>query len=185
MKTKLIGLSGYKQSGKSTVAKHLRDTYNFLELSWAFPLKEIIGKQIFKLSNNDLYGDSPKREEVIPLWGKSPRKILQEVGTDLFRNKFDKDFWVKITEEHMKNHMSWGDSIVVSDCRFPNEAESIKKLGGKLIRIIKVGGDPSDDLHESELALDSYDDFDFKIVAIMGDLQSIYNQLKAIISQLT
>lgn len=45
--------------------------------------------------------------------------------------------------------------VVVTDVRFPNEAEAIKAAGGKLVRIVRLGQDLSD-THISETALDGW-----------------------------
>lgn len=177
----LIGLLGYKQSGKSTAANYLVEAHDFVEYSWAWPLKEVIGRHLFHLDDEILYGDSPKREEVIPKWGMSGRKILQVVGTDLFRNNFDPDFWVKCGEDQILGQTRLGRSVVVSDCRFPNEVDKIKQLGGTTIRIIKLG-QTNEDLHESETALDDYV-ADHTIVAPMGGIKTIHHHLQNLVEK--
>jgi hypothetical protein len=179
----LIGLSAKKQSGKSTVAGFLKNIFDFQELSWAYPLKEIIGRQLFGLGDDVLYGDSPAREEVIPLWGMSGRSILQKVGTDLFRENFDPDFWVKIGVEGIKKSMQNNRHVVVSDCRFPNEIKAIKELGGHSCRIIRLGFDTNDE-HLSETALQDDAAWDFKLIATSGDLQSLLRKTKDMVNVL-
>lgn len=53
-------------------------------------------------------------------------------------------------------HPDW----VVTDVRFPNEAEAIKQRGGKLVRIERPGAGVD---HISDTALDDYGDWDFII----------------------
>lgn len=179
----LIGLLGYKQSGKSTIATFLVEELGFKELFWAYTLKEIIGRELFMLDDDVLYGDSPKREEILPLWGKSPRQILQIVGTDLFRNNFDKDFWVKTTVPYIEDFLEAGEAVVVSDCRFPNEVDTIKKMGGYTCRIVR-SDQKTKDLHESETALDNYE-ADFRLVAASGQLDSLKNQADEMVLAIT
>jgi hypothetical protein len=163
----LLGLTGKKRSGKSTATDHLIQTYGFEEVSWAWPLKEIIGKELFGLTDAQLYGESADRERVIPEWDMSSRKILQVVGTDLFRQVWP-DFWVKVGMRRIHKLISEDPErrIVVSDCRFPNEFDIIKELGGTTIRIVRKELASTDD-HLSETALDDYEP-DYTIVSGEG-----------------
>lgn len=170
----LISLSGKKQSGKSTVANYLTSRHGYTELSFAYPLKEIIGKQLFGLDDNQLYGNGAVKEQKIPQWGRSPREILQIVGTDLFRKNFDPDFWVKIMMKKIRDIRSKDSKarIVISDCRFPNEAYAVQSLGGYCIHIEKQH-QVNNDEHESERALDHFK-FDSVFSVPAGDLDSLY-----------
>lgn len=176
----LIGLSGKKQSGKSTVTSYLCEVFDFHEISWAYPLKEIIGKELFGLDDEVLYGDSPKREEIIPEWGRSGRDILQVVGTDLFRNHFDPDFWIKVGLRRITELTDRGRHVVVSDCRFPNEVDAIKDLGGIACRIVRIDQE-SNDTHLSETALDDYRGWDHALCAPSGDLVRLKNQARQMV----
>ena len=178
----LIGLAGRKQSGKSSVTDYLCRVFDFHEVSWAYPLKEIIGRGLFGLDDEILYGDSSKREEIIPAWGMSGRGILQKVGTDLFRDNFDQNFWVKIGVGRMLAELAQDRNVVVSDCRFPNELDAIRQFGGTTCKIIKlVERLEHEDLHESERALDKYTNFDYTLTAGEGDLDVLFSQAKQMI----
>lgn len=178
----LIGLSGKKQSGKSTVANYLVKVFDFHEVSWAYPLKEIIGRGLFGLDDEILYGDSLKREEIIPEWGMSGRQILQRVGTDLFREHFDENFWVKVGMKRVMVELSMNHHVVVSDCRFPNELDAIKQFGGIACKVIKMPKKLEHvDLHESERAMDKYTNFDYVLGAGEGDIESLLSQAKTMI----
>jgi len=168
----IISLSGKKRSGKSSVAAYLTDKHGFVEVSWAYPLKEIIGKQLFQLSDDQLYGSDENKETVDPRWGLSPRQILQVVGTDLFRVNFMDDFWVRIGTERIKEQAALGRNVVVSDTRFPNELKAITGLGGVTIRM-KRPDYPINDPHLSEIALDD-ETFDYDISALSGQLDHVY-----------
>lgn len=60
----------------------------------------------------------------------SPREILQKIGTDVFRDHYSDTIWVGTIDR--------ADKAIVTDVRFPNEAEKIKESGGILVRIINV-----------------------------------------------
>jgi len=175
----LIGLAGWKQSGKSTAANHLINQHDFWEQSWAWGLKEVIGRQLFNLDDEILYGDSPKREEVISEWGMSGREILQKVGTDLFRKQIHPDFWVMALLPRLREALSNDRKVVVSDCRFPNEADAVSKLGGKMVRIVRIG-QVQEDTHESETALNNYK-FPHTIYAESGDFDTLYAEIDKLV----
>lgn len=153
----IIGLIGKKRSGKSTTTNHLISKYGFDEILWAYPLKEIIGRELFGLTDEQIYGGDEHREVILPEWGMSSRQILQIVGTDMFR-KYWPDFWVKIGIRRIQKLLSTNPDrrIVVSDCRFPNEVEAIKALGGITMRIVRKDL-ISTDTHPSETSLDYYE----------------------------
>lgn len=103
----------------------------------------------------------------LPEYDMTLGTMLQKVGTDAIRNNIHLDSWILalFTDiQHTNNNDVW----LITDVRFKNEAESVKKHNGYLIRI---DGDPMDvrknstrDLnHISETDLDDYDKFDFTI----------------------
>jgi uridine kinase len=152
---KLIGLCGYKMSGKSTVAKMLSDK-GFLELTFAGPLKRAC-QEIYSLSDEQLYTE--KKEEIDPHWQVTPREIMQRFGTDVMRNNASviipdmksEDIWIEVMNRKVNKLVQSGEvnKIVVSDVRFPNEASWIRQRGGTLIKVQRYGM-RGGDTHESE-----------------------------------
>lgn len=174
----IIGLTGKKRSGKSTISEFLVSK-GFHEVSFAYPLKEIIGRELFGLNDDQLYGPEEAREAVIPDWGYSPRQILQLVGTECFRKVIRDDFWVVLGRRRLMELANKGKDVVISDCRFPNEMEAIKSIGGITVRVIREG-QISIDTHPSETSLDDYKT-DHEITAKSGDIQSLKNQMDEIV----
>jgi hypothetical protein len=150
----IIGLTGKKGSGKSTVADYLKEQYNFTEYAFADKLKTIC-MEVFGLNYKQVYGTPLDKERIDDFWNVSPRVIMQEVGT-AFRNieKSNSDLnkiWIKSLhrEINMKKH----NLVVISDIRYPDEIESIheyKKKDWKVLIINIQRNEISDDLHESE-----------------------------------
>ncbi len=64
---------------------------------------------------------------------------------------------------------------IITDVRFPNEVEAIKKVGGIIIRVNRRGMLDTDK-HESETALDDYDNFDGTIEN-NSDIDGLVDQL--------
>jgi hypothetical protein len=93
-----------------------------------------------------LEGNTPeyrdKRNIVDTWWSEklcipnfTPRMALQMIGTDLFRKKFFDEIWVSIVERKIIENID--KNIVISDCRFPNEINMVKKYNAKLIHIYR------------------------------------------------
>ncbi len=185
----IIGLAGKKRAGKTTVANYLTKE-GWTEMSWAEPLKEIVGRGLFGLTDSQLYGDTTSKEEVIPLWGMSSRQILQVVGTDLFRKGFDPDIWVKIGILNLGDFLKSNpqSDIVVSDCRFPNELLAIQEFA-ILHQIpysftwVQRPAFKMTDTHESENSLDSFN-FDYVLTAGEGEFEVLYKQVNEVVDAL-
>lgn len=94
--------------------------------------------KIFGLSENQVYVDKHIPDDY---WGITPRKIMQVIGTELFRHELPKHFptiqsiWVQTMERKIKSLPS-SAKIVIDDVRFPDEIDLVHKLGGEVIRII-------------------------------------------------
>lgn len=140
----LIGLVGKKQVGKDTVANYLVNHYGFIKHAFAAPLKAAC-EALFLLEPRQLH-DNRLKEKLDARWDRSPRQMMQLVGTDLFRRHVDRDFWVKHMDLWLDAHAT--DLVVVSDVRFQNEADLIKRRGGFLWRVERET--PHQDAHESE-----------------------------------
>jgi hypothetical protein len=158
----IIGLSGYARSGKDTAADRLVDKYNFTRYSFAAPMKEamyilnpIVGSDSisrFRYRNLvDTYGLDKSKDSYPEI-----RRLLQVFGTEVGRQMFGENFWVDIALNGIKE-----PNAVITDVRFRNEADAIKKAGGQVWRINRDGIGPVTD-HPSEVDLDKYD-FDYVI----------------------
>ena len=79
----------------------------------------------------------------------TPRWVLQYFGTDVMRDHFAKDVWIWSIEKRLA---SAPGPVVITDVRFPNEAEWIRSHGGE---VWFVERDPIVDVspHESEAGL--------------------------------
>lgn len=144
----IIGISGLIGSGKDTVADYLVKQHGFVRDSWAASLKDAVAK-VFDWDRNLLEGLTDEarlwRERIDPWWSKrldmphlTPRWILQYWGTDVCRVGFHDDIWVASVESRISKT---NKNVVLSDCRFINELQSIKRMGGITLRM-KRGPDP-------------------------------------------
>lgn len=136
-----IGLVGVMHSGKSTVADYLCQYKQYVEYSFAQPLKEGI-RRLFSFHPDQVYTE--RKEQVDRRWGVSPRYILQQIGTNLFRKdihlyisklKLEESIWIENFLRWFSNHSD--QNVVVSDCRFVDESWALKKCEFKLLKIIR------------------------------------------------
>lgn len=150
----LIGLSGKAGSGKDTFAKFL-EPFGYIRISFADPLKTV-AKLIFGLTEGQVTDPRAKEEEDLR-WGMSPRRIMQEVGKKM--REIHSDVWLRqalarINDERINNDRH---NFVITDVRFPNEADVIRSLGGVLVRIERAGvASPTGASDDTETALDKY-----------------------------
>jgi len=155
---KLIGLySSAAQSGKSTAAKHLEDAYGFTVVPFAKTLKEMAVPMLEALGYTEaeaIHLLTHDKEYVLPL-GVSVRHLLRTLGTEWGRQCIHPDVWLHCWEQRVQGI----NRVVVDDVRFINEAELVKRLGGMLVRIERLGA-YTEHQHSSEGGLDYFDGFD-------------------------
>ena len=136
----LIGICGLIGSGKDTIADHLVEQYNFKRDSFAAPVKDVLSA-VFGWDREMLEGRTKKSRDFrdqLDLWWANrlhngrftPRWAMQHIGTELFRNNFFNEIWIASLEHRIKDV---ADDVVISDCRFKNEIEVIKRHGGKMV----------------------------------------------------
>ncbi|MAI64810.1 MAG: deoxynucleotide monophosphate kinase [Alteromonas sp.] len=126
----IIGLTGKARSGKDTVAAHLQEAYKFHHYWFSKPMKDAC-RSMFGWGDEHLYGEL--KEEVDQRYGISPRVALQTLGTEWGRNTINSDLWILRAQKEIEQH----ENIVISDCRFDNEAAAVISSGGIVIEIVR------------------------------------------------
>ena len=101
------------------------------------------------------------------------RDFLQKLGTDALRNGLHTNVWVNALMADYDEDSNW----VITDTRFPNEAQAIKDKGGIVIRVDRPGVKPIN-THPSETGLDNWK-FDYTIanVSDIFDLKQTVEQI--------
>lgn len=148
----IVGLNGFKGSGKNVAAEHIAKVYGFEHVSFAGLLKESAAA-LFELKptvweewKNDSTMEVLVQRRVpntIPHVRLTVRQFLQRYGTEAHRDIFGENFWV----EQLFDTMDMEKNYVISDARFESELLTIKKYGGININIYRG---ESDDPHPSE-----------------------------------
>jgi hypothetical protein len=106
----------------------------------------------------------------------TPRKMLQLIGTECGRFIIHPDIWINALMMDYRSDSSW----VITDVRFPNEAEAIRSKGGIVLRVQRPSimtelNPESLNEHESERALDLYQ-FD-GIINNSGTIQDLLEEV--------
>lgn len=140
----LVGLLGTKGVGKDTVGDYLVSCHDYEKRAFATPIKEACSI-LFQLPSTRFEGD--EKEIVDPRHGLSPRQMMQLVGTDFFRGKVHKDFWIRHFQTFHAGRVENSPSLVVTDLRFQNEVDLIKSLGGMVLRITRAPREGQDGRH--------------------------------------
>ena len=136
----IIGICGFIGSGKDTVADYLVNFHEFRRESFASTLKDAVAA-VFGWDRTMLEGRTKEarewREQVDPWWAErlsmptlTPRWVLQYWGTEVCRKAFHDDIWIASLENKLRTSR---DNVVISDCRFPNEIQSIRDAGGRIV----------------------------------------------------
>ncbi|KIQ05172.1 deoxynucleotide monophosphate kinase, partial [Agrobacterium tumefaciens] len=141
----VIALTGLAGSGKSTASKYLVEKHGYQLVKFAGPLKDML--RAIGLSEAQIEGEL-KEEPCEWLQGATPRHAMQTLGTQWGRACIGPSFWIELWVWRVNQIIAAGGRIVVDDCRFPNEAAEVRKLGGVVWKILGRGGIAG--AHESE-----------------------------------
>ena len=176
----IIGLTGANVAGKDTVAAMLASELHkhghapaviafadalYEEVSAAFnisvqALRERSTKETpmdaLKVSqcNEPWFSSVYSGSESIHVWlgvPRSPRQILQWWGTE-YRRKQQSDYWVQRLLAHAQELRLAGTShIIITDVRFADEAQAIRKEGAQIWRVHRPNLLPTTTGHVSEV----------------------------------
>lgn len=152
----IIGLTGYAQSGKDTVANILVENFGYTRVAFADKIREflyetnpmydsVLGEPLFVRAKVDRDGWEEAK--------KSPhiRRLLQTSGVAA-RKVFGENFWVQQALRDLNSEVNY----VITDVRFTNEADTIKSYNNsQLWRVKRLGVDAVNG-HISERELDGY-----------------------------
>lgn len=97
---------------------------------------KVVSAAVHFLSTGKTTKDVPQRAVKAFINKKrSPRFILQLWGTEYKRKFMDRDsYWLDIVMDAVS---ATSKNVVITDCRFPNEADAVESKGGVLVRIVR------------------------------------------------
>ena len=147
----LIAVVGWIGSGKDTISRYFEQKENFVRDSFASSLKDVCAS-LFMWPRELLEGNTADsriwREQVDAWWAEklgipefTPRYALQHMGTEVMRESFNPDIWLLTMQKRFET-VNAGKDVIISDCRFKNEVDFLRSLGGKII-MVDTGTRPS------------------------------------------
>ena len=143
----LIGLAGFKRSGKDTVARALGRT-GFVRMAFA----DAVRQEVFaRYPQAQQVADADKERPQDFLGGRSLRDLLIECGQG--RRDKDPDYWVNVLRDGLDVHLREGRSVVVSDVRMLNEVAMLREYQAKMVWVTRPGVTSNGHATEQDLEL--------------------------------
>jgi hypothetical protein len=172
----IVGLGHRARTGKDAIAAHLANAYCFKRVAFADSLKAVVGDLAPYLRPDiadriaDLGVDRAKNGD----YGDPTRDLLVVLGNAM-RRHVNPDTWVRAVTENLV--ADW--PYVVTDVRYPNEVEALRRLGATLVRVDRPDVPLRDDIADNALA--SFDGWDQVLVndGTLQQLQAKANELVA------
>jgi len=166
-----------------------------VEVSYAAKLKESVAA-LFGVRVQDLerWKNNPAAQVTLSAPGgvhhrQTVRSMLQRYGTEAHRDTFGQDFWLDaaLPLRSPGGTVSGADFYcdalyVVTDVRFPNEADRIRELCGFMVRV--VGPVNETGSHPSEVALKGKMDATIKNTVRDDNYASLDAQLVKLLKQI-
>jgi hypothetical protein len=123
---------------------HLDKMREIISEEWGFPI------------------DYEARERIEEFHGmeiRTPRQLMQTIGTDLIRNNISDNVFIILLLEKIKTAER---PIVITDARLENERHTLREIGA-VMGLVKRAIPNSEDSHISENDLGSEDEYDLVI----------------------
>ena len=121
------------------------------------------------------------------------RELLQKIGTECMRDCLHENVWINaLYAEYTQDMSGYSDRMskedmeellpkwILTDCRFPNEAQSVKDRGGVVVRVERPGQVKG--THASETGLDDWS-FDY-VITNDGTMEDLLQKVKALMEEL-
>lgn len=176
---KIFIVSGKARNGKDTICAFIKEIcenkdLKVINLAYGNYIKEYVKKI------SDWDGSEETKESIRPL--------LQMLGTEIVRDNIDKDFFVKRLMNDIKVYSYFFDIVTISDARMENEIELPKQQFSNVISInvkrtnFETNLSLKEQKHRTEIGLDNYDNYDYKILND-GTLEQLKTKIEKIIEE--
>ena len=153
---KLVLIAGKSNSGKTKTANMLKDKLQKMGKKVAVTeyskYIKLFAKELTEWDGSSL----PK-----------PRKFLQNFGSFIRHDFENEKYFIMRMKEDIKIYENFVDILIISDIRLIDEIEELSYLNPIKIKIINEGNlynlDEDERNHETETAIDQYDNFNYII----------------------
>ena len=187
----IIGLCGNKGSGKDTFANYLVKTEGYIKVAFADYIREAL-KILFDWNEDNFTQELKEKND--EYWKVSPRKMMQELGTEFLRfhcanlmsqdfnlpngDSYSSSFHIKRLNKDINKFFKDNNDvkIIISDIRFQDEVDYVKKIGGTVIKINRELEKNNFSTHASEIHIDNLKSID---INLMND-QNLSHYIKKI-----
>lgn len=184
MRSPLIGIGGWKTSGKDRLADFLVEDHAYGKTFMSEPLLEAVlalhpdGGPWVRLDRAVSVpplravtwsaGEYVRFGELVERIGytatkehSDARAYLQGLGTEVGRRMFGEDVWTDIARSKLVDLHAQGPAVITG-MRYQNELDMVKSLGGVTVWVARPGLEEPNDTHTSETSL-SREDFDILV----------------------
>ncbi len=132
MTGKLIGIVGYKGSGKSTTVNCATNGINhFHHMGFSEPIYRML--EAMGIPKEILDDKSRWNEPLDILCGKSTRYAFTTLGTEWGRDLIDGDVWTHIALEKADRLRNRNINVIIDNVRFPSEFDHMLFEGATMI----------------------------------------------------
>src|SRR3972149_8377252 len=191
---KIIGFSGKSGSGKDTGADNLQtllsvNGYAAKLFSFAIPLKDIVNACCGFQKNKDspaytIDGKEYTPGEMYQIVGQGIRQAIPGFFANRLRHWINTKHLNTVTSGANIGNTYYTDPdyLIITDVRFINEAQLIRDMGGKIVRIHRNVVSLRPQTHISETEMDTLEFRDLVNFDIYnhGDLAAFYKSIKAL-----
>lgn len=142
---RIIGIAGRAGAGKNAVASMIPSAF---VVQLADPLYAMVSAMLG--TPEPLLRRREFKEAKVPWLGRSPRQLLQTLGTEWGRGQVADDIWIRLLERRINELGEQGiTTIAVADLRFANEADYLRSIGGEVWHVRRSSVEATDG-HASE-----------------------------------
>lgn len=170
----IIAFAGKARSGKSTAADFMVAANGGYRYNFADPIYDMLAT-IGMDFRQQFWQDH--KNNIIPAIGRTPRELMQTLGTGWGRNMVNENLWITLAQQKL---LKLGPGMVISDARFENEAQWVRKLGGMIIHINHGIAEQSGDTHPSEAGIIRMPED--REIDNNGTLQDLQDQVREILN---
>lgn len=141
---RIVGLTGYAESGKDTAGSVLVQRHGFVRDFFAKVLKDFAYDvdPFVQLADGRFVRYAELVDQVgvdVAKGNPDVRRYLQRLGTEGGRKHIHPDVWVRPV---MERALASSSPVVITDVRFPNEVDAVRSNGGVVIRVNRPGCEP-------------------------------------------